>query len=77
MAQFGSLIVEGTSAFFGKVVGVTQAAGTNNETIATTAFVTTAINNAFNPTSDTEVQKSRSRKKVTNNINENDIKENA
>lgn len=66
MAQFGSLIVEGQSTFLSKAYTKTQPAGTDNDTIATTAFVTTAIYNAFHPTVE------------DNNINnnENNIKEN-
>ena len=48
MAQFGSLIVNGQTAFMGKTYAPTQPAGKNDETVATTAFVQTAIQNALN-----------------------------
>lgn len=54
MAQLKSLLVEGVSRFIGgintdsNIYYQTKAAGTNDTTLATTAFVTTAVQNAIN-----------------------------
>lgn len=47
MAQLKDLIVNGATRLIGTVYAPTQPAGTNNDTIATTAFVIAAIAQAI------------------------------